>query len=330
MKKCLGCGIELQNENILNVGYTPNMEHDLCMRCFKVKNYGETSNVSKNNDDYIKILKNINNTKDLVLYVVDILNIKENLNEIKEYLSNNIILVLNKKDVLPKSVKEEKIIEFIKESYKFLDIVVVSSLKNLNLDLLMSKIKKYKTGNNVYFVGETNAGKSSLINKIISNYGDNKLELTVSSMPETTLEKIRIKLFDDLYIIDTPGIVVSENIINYLDKKYYKILNTNKEIKPKTFQIYKNQSLLIGDFLRIDYIEGDKNSFTLYIPNGIKIKKINSRHSYLKDLAYKEYELSFHNDLVIYGLGFIKRVINGRIGIYLNKDVKTFLRKNMI
>ena len=135
---------------------------------------------------------------------------------------------------------------------------------------------------------------------------------------------------DDLYIIDTPGIVDKENIINYLDKKYYKILNTNKEIKPKTFQIYRNQSLLIGDFLRIDYIEGDKNSFTLYIPNGIKVKKVNSRHNSLKELSYKEYDLNFHNDLVIYGLGFIKIVINGRIGIYLDKDVKTFLRKNMI
>ena len=330
MKKCAGCGVVLQDENILNVGYTPNLEHDLCMRCFKVTNYGETSNVSKNNEDYINILKNINNTKDLVLYIVDILNMKEDLNEIREYLKNDMILVLNKKDILPRSVKDEKIIEYIKEKYDFLDIIIVSSLKNYNLDLLMSKIKKYKKGNNVYFIGETNAGKSSLINRIVSNYSDNDVELTVSSMPETTLEKIKIKVKDDLNIIDTPGIVAPENIINYLDKKYYKILNTNREIKPKTFQIYKNQSLLIGEFLRIDYLEGDKNSFTLYIPNGIKVKKINSKHNYLKELAYKEYELNFHNDLVIYGLGFIKIVINGKIGVYLDKDVKTFLRKNMI
>ena len=330
MKKCIGCGVVLQNENVLNIGYTPSLDNDYCMRCFKVKNYGETSSVSKSSEEYINILKSISKTNDLVLYIVDILNIKEDLNEIKEYLKNNIVLVLNKKDVLPKSVKDDKIINYLIERYEFLDIVVVSSMNNYNLDILMSKINKYKTSNNVYLVGETNAGKSSLINKIIENYTDKTPDLTVSNMPETTLEKIKIKLNDNLTIVDTPGIVDSMNIINYLDKKYYKILNIKKEIKPKTFQINKNQSLLIGDFLRIDYIEGDKNSFTLYIPNGIKVKKINSKHDYLKHLSYKEYELKFHEDIVIYGLGFIKIVLNGKVGIYLNKDIKTFLRKNMI
>ena len=37
-KKCLGCGVVLQNDNILNIGYTPSLENDYCMRCFKVKN----------------------------------------------------------------------------------------------------------------------------------------------------------------------------------------------------------------------------------------------------------------------------------------------------
>ena len=330
MKKCIGCGIILQSDNILLDGYTPNLDNNYCMRCFKVKNYGETSSVSKTSEDYIEILKSISNSHDLVLYIVDILNIKEDLNEIRDYLKNDIVLVLNKKDLLPKSVKDEKIINYLKERYNFLDIIIVSSINNYNLDLLMSKINKYKKSNNIYIVGETNAGKSSLINKIIGNYTEKEPVLTVSNMPETTIEKIKIKLDDDITLIDTPGIVEPRNIINYLDKKYYKILNSNKEIKPKTFQINKNQSLLVGDFLRIDYLEGDRNSFTLYIPNGIKVKKINSRHNYLKDLSYKEYELKFHEDLVIYGLGFVKVVLNGKIGVYLDKDVKTFLRKNII
>lgn len=330
MKKCLGCGIELQNENILNMGWTPNLENDYCMRCFKVKNYGETSSVNKSSLDYELILENISKTNNLVLYIVDILNIRENLNEIKDKISNKIILVLNKKDCLPKSVKDEKIIAYFKERYDFLDIVVVSSLNNYNIDLLMNKIDKYKNNSDVYLVGETNAGKSSLINRIVSNYTNESPKLTISNMPETTLEEIKVKINNNLTIIDTPGIVESGNIINYVDKKNMKNLNIKKEIKPKTYQINKGQSLLIGDLLRIDYLEGDRNSWTLYIPNGIKIKKINSRHDYLKDLSYNEYELKFHEDLVIYGLGFIKIVLNGKIGVYINKDVEVFLRKNLI
>jgi len=329
-KKCIGCGIKLQTDNILNAGYTPNLENDYCMRCFKVINYGEVINIETHEEDYFKILKGVSRTHDLVLYVVDILNIREDLDYIKEYLKNDIILVLNKRDILPRSVKDEKIINYLKEKYDFLDILVVSTLSNYNMDLLYNKILKCKKSKNVYLVGETNAGKSSLINKMIDNYSGLESVLTISNMPETTLNKIEIELNNKLTLIDTPGLVDSRNIINHLDKKYYKILNTKREIKPKTFQISSGQSLIIGDFLRIDYLDGDRNSFTLYIPNGINVKKINSRHDDLKELSYFEYDIKFNEDLVIYGLGFIKMVIEGKIGIYLNKDIKTFIRKNLI
>ena len=329
-KKCLGCGVVLQNENILNIGYTPNLDNPYCMRCFKVKNYGETNQVATDKEEYLKILKSINKEKSLVLYVVDILNIRENLDDIKKYLTNDIILVLNKRDILPKSVRDEKILKYIMELFTFKDYIIVSSLTNYNMDLLYKKILRYKKGNSVYLVGETNAGKSSLINKMINNYSNLEPTLTISNMPETTLNKIKIELNNKLTLIDTPGLIDSYNIIHHLNSKYYKILNTKQEIKPKTYQISANQSLLIGSFLRIDYIEGDRNSFTLYIPNGIKVKKVNSRRETLKELFYQEYDIKFHEDLVIYGLGFIKIVISGKIGLYLDKDVKRFIRKNLI
>ena len=329
-KECLGCGVLLQNDNILNIGYTPNLENDYCMRCFKVKNYGEIENVAKNKEDYENILRNVSKTNDLVLYVVNILNIRENLDYIYEFLNNDILLVLNKRDILPKSVKDEKIINYLESRYKFKDYVIVSSINNYNLDLFYKKILKYKKSNDVYLVGETNAGKSSLINKMISNYSKNIPSLTTSNVPETTLNEIKVTINKSLNLIDTPGLVDEGNIIYHLRTKYYKILNSRKEIKPRTYQISKNQSLLIGDFLRIDYLEGDRNSFTLYIPNGISVKKVSIKNDNLKEFSYNLYETNFHEDFVIYGLGFIKIVLNTKIGVYLDKDIKTFIRKNLI
>ena len=326
-KNCLGCGVKLQSDNILNIGYTPNLENDYCMRCFKVKNYGISESITSNKEDYINILKSIKKTKDLVLYIVDILNLPSDIMEITNYLDNDIYLVLNKRDVLPKSIKDEKIISYLKEISNFKDYFIVN---NLGMDDLYKKVLKNKKSKEVYLVGETNAGKSSLINKIISNYSEGEPVLTTSNMPETTLDKIKIEINNKLTLVDTPGIVDNQNIIEQLDSKYYKLLNTKKEIKPRTYQINKNTSLLIGDFLRIDYLEGDKNSFTFYIPNSIPIKRINIRRNNLKDLAYQEINMKFHEDLVIYGLGFIKIVLPCKVGLSLDKNIKTFVRKNLI
>ena len=59
-KYCLGCGIKLQDQNMLLEGYTMNLENDYCARCFRLKNYGEYNLSTKSNDEYIEILKGIN------------------------------------------------------------------------------------------------------------------------------------------------------------------------------------------------------------------------------------------------------------------------------
>ena len=332
IKHCEGCGVKLQDENILNLGYTTNLNNDLCMRCFRLKNYGEYESISSNLVDYEKILSMVNRSRELVLYVVDIVNIPEKLSIIKNYLKNDIILVLNKRDLLPMSVKDEKIIDYIKKlNVNFKDIVIISSEKNLNMDNLYKKIIKYKKSNEVYVVGYTNAGKSSLISRFISDYGDGDTNLTVSPLPSTTLNKVYIPISKDITLIDTPGIIDNSNVINFVEKKLYKKLNSKKEIKPRTYQLSKGQSLLLGDLVRLDYIEGEnRNSLTFYIPNEIKIRRTTYKGDKLKDLAVVNLDVGFANDICINGLGFIKVVAGCKITLYLNKDISVFMRNNLI
>jgi ribosome biogenesis GTPase YqeH len=331
-KKCLGCGVELQDENMLLDGYTVNLENDLCQRCFRLKNYGEYQATTKTNEEYQQILEAVGKTKDLVVYVTDVLNVEQDLYDIRKFLPNKILLVLNKRDVIPKSVKDEKLIQYFKDKYDFFnDIVVVSCEKNMNIDHLLNRIKFFQVTKQVYIVGHTNAGKSSLINKLIKNYSDSKQELTISPLPSTTLNLINIEINDYLTIIDTPGLIDEGSITNYVDNELLKIITPKKEIKTKTYQLRRGQSIIIGDLVRIDYVDGEKNSFTLYISNDIKTKRIiSSRHDDLKNLAKRTYQLPFNQDIVIKGLGFIKVVNRGVVDIYLNQRVETFLRDNLI
>jgi ribosome biogenesis GTPase A len=252
---------------------------------------------------------------------------------IRNLIPNKMILVLNKKDVLPKSVKESKLIQYLEsEQIHFEEVIVVSVSKNYNIDYLLKRIKFYQTSKNVYVVGHTNAGKSSLINKLIENYSDNTQELTMSPLPSTTLNTVKIEVNDHLTLIDTPGLVDTGSILNHVDEKMVKKISPKKEIKPRTYQLRKNQSLVIEDMVRIDYVEGEKNSFTLFISNDLKVKRLlNLIHNdEVKDKNKITYQVKYDEDLVISGLGFIKIVNKGVIDLYIDKDVDSFLRKSLI
>ena len=331
-KCCVGCGIKLQDENMLLEGYTTSLDNDICTRCFRLKNYGEIQIVTKSNEEFIEILKSINDTKDLVLYMVDLLNVESDINMIREYIDNKLILLLNKRDLLPKSVKDEKILEYFRSlGLNCQDIIITSFSKNYNVDELFLMIKKYKSSKNVYIVGRTNVGKSTLINTLIKNYSDNEAMLTISPLPSTTLNKISVKLNDDLTLIDTPGLIDRGNVINYVGDDMFKGLMPKKEIKPKTFQIKEGQCLVIDKLCRIDYVEGDRNSFTVFVSNALKVKRRNAKkHEGIKELSVNTYDVGYHKDLVINGLGFVKIVEKAKVAVYTDKNVEVFIRDSLI
>ena len=154
----------------------------------------------------------------------------------------------------------------------------------------------------------------------------------MSPLPSTTLNMVHIDINEHLTLIDTPGLVDVGSILNHVDEKMVKKISPKKEIKPRTYQLRKNQSLVIEDLVRIDYVEGEKNSFTLFISNDLRVKRFLNiiQHEDLKDKNKITYSVKYDEDLVISGLGFIKIVNKGIIDLYIDKDVDSFMRKSLI
>ena len=86
-KKCIGCGSVLQTTNVNLEGFVKSNVYDkssYCERCFKIMHYGEYSVLDKKIDTD-GIIRNINSDKVAsVAFLVDALNINEN---IKKYIS---------------------------------------------------------------------------------------------------------------------------------------------------------------------------------------------------------------------------------------------------
>ena len=332
-KICRGCGALFQSNNPELEGFIKEENKEkstLCERCFKIRNYGEYQKITKKNDDFFEILKQINETGDLVVLVIDIFNINKDIKEICSYFKNNdVLVVLNKRDVLPLSVKINNLLAYVDRlGINYIDKLIISTAKNYNFDLLMNKINTYKKSKNVYVVGFTNVGKSSMINKIIYNYSDSILDVTTSILPSTTHSNLKVDVNENLTLIDTPGIIDDGSIMNYLEPEKLKKVLPRNEIRTITYQIRSKQSIFIEDLVRIDCEMS--NNLTLYFSNKLDIAREFNNSDKLHNLEKHELIVFENQDIVISGLGFIKVTDNGRIIIYTVPNVDVFTRPSLI
>lgn len=329
-KVCIGCGSKFQTLDKNKEGYINPKVYEkatLCERCFKIKYYGEAY-VTDNPKDKTSLIKMINDSKKSVVYLVDTLTISKETLSVIDSLSNKVYLVLTKRDLLPKSVKNSKLKEYISNLTLIKDVFVISALKNNGVTELYNELIK-NNEKSVYVIGYTSSGKSTFINKLLMLNGKSG-NITTSSLPNTTLECINIKLNDKLTLIDTPGFVSENSSYNYIDVDIYKKLLPKSVIKPKVYTIKKDFMIILGDILRIENNSNEDVNLVFYFKNEIKLNKMRSiRNELLKDKDKLDVKVS-DKDIVLEGLGYIKVVGYANLTMYtLNKKMIS-VRNKMI
>lgn len=299
MKKCLGCGALLQTSNPKRVGY---IDKDVlnkakyCQRCFKITHYNQNLIMPLPNINEI-IVKEVNKKAQYVFFLIDFLNISKEIVDMYHSFKCSKTLVINKIDIIPSSIKLDKIKYALKDIYGIDNVIFMSSKSKKNTNV----ISKTMILNNIleaYILGYTNAGKSTLINDICLANGliDNKI--TTSLIPNTTLDFIKIKLKDNLTIIDSPGFTLEKSLYDLSNFDLIKRIMPKDVLKPKTFQLNVNTGLIIEDKYII--LTNTKNSFTCYFSNQINVSKVFKEYSDCEVLkCHKD------SDLVIKSLGFI-------------------------
>ena len=333
-KECKGCGSILQSDNISKEGYVSASKIDTvdyCERCYKIIHYGEFS-ILETKIDFDNMIKKINEDENAsIVFLIDLLNMNEEaINYIFKFINKRIYVLLTRRDLLPKSVKDAKLVNYFREHYyDSPNILVVSSKKKKNIDEFLKMIKRDRV-KKIYVVGATNSGKSTLINALLSAVGKIPT-VTTSALPNTTANFIKIEFDENLTIIDTPGFVLENSIYNSLKYKEVINLQPKKEIKVKTFQIKPYETITVNDYLRIDYLEDYKNSFSFYMNNNLTYTRMKTKNTdKLRLLEKISLHINDNEDIVINGLGFIKVTKACRVNVYVLNDGLVSVRKNMI
>ncbi|AJY76249.1 ribosome biogenesis GTPase YqeH [Paenibacillus beijingensis] len=363
---CAGCGAALQTAEKDKPGFVPEAalkrEPVICQRCFRIKNYNEASTVALDHDEFLRLLGSIGGTDSLVVHIVDLFDFEGSLiSGLQRFVGGNpVLLVVNKIDLLPKGTNYNRIRNWVQRQAKsqglrVVDVVLCSAKRNMGFEHVIDALEQFRGRRDVYVVGATNVGKSTLINRLIRDYSDLDRELTVSRYPGTTLDAVRIPLDDGNFIIDTPGIVYPSRLTEMVPREVLQALLPDKPIKPFVYQLNPGQTLFMGSLVRFDYVDGERLSFTLYVSGGLpvhrtKLERADELYAEHKGVllsppnaeqlaeipAWTRHSLriprGIKTDVFISGLGWIQ--VNGDSGalveVYAPKGVKVLTREALI
>ena len=241
----------------------------ICKRCHGLQNSGRvddtlrpgwTDEPTLSQDQFRELLRPISEKPAVVICLIDLFDFGGSvLRELDGIAGENpVILAANKADLMPSQMGKNRIENWVRRELEYMG---VQSLANIGgavrlvscktgdgIASMMDKAKELAetVGGDIYVVGAANAGKSTLINNILSrnNQEDkpafkgkklragnrNKIKgaLTTSPLPGTTLKFIKIDLGDGLHLYDTPGLLVPGTITQLLTADELKVVCPKK------------------------------------------------------------------------------------------------------
>jgi len=287
--KCPGCGVELQTTDPNKIGYIPESSllersEPICQRCYRIKHYSD--NIAPEVIHYsLSDLKTISAECDITFVVVDLLDIEGTWSEaIRKAVKSKLFVLLNKFDLIPKHIDARQIIEWFSGEYKIPpgQLQPVSSVNNFGIKPLMKILNRT---HKCCFTGATNAGKSTLLNKIITKEGYS--QSTASPFSGTTLGRVKRTLKSGTTIIDTPGIEVKQRMMQFISPEERHLVFKTDKLTRKTYKPEPGQTIFFGGLCRIDIEDTARDGYS-------PIFQLFSGHNIVYHLTHQSDAEDFH------------------------------------
>ena len=351
--RCYHCGAILQCENPDEKGYivpeslnraTP-IQIIYCDRCFETMKAFNNSELSQDVDQgVLKILNDAFATDAYIIWVVDLFSFNGTLNsEIANKVKRlNLTVIGTKRDLFPSSVKDESLIEYLKERFGEYGIkpntVRLLGTNKFDAKELIEAMNKARQGHDVYMIGNITSGKTSIINKALKGY-ENKTSRQIKTIkyPGTQLDVLEIPLSRSSFFYELPGISQNTSAAGKLEKDVAKQLTPKKALKVTQKSMSPGDALMIGSVAAFEVLKGKSNTYKLYTAEAVETRKVsikklddeindnNVRRSIrpvsdrlVSFLDYDMFEYAMENDkkwhdIAIEGVGWLSFVAQGQI-----------------
>ncbi|XP_059826094.1 nitric oxide-associated protein 1 [Hypanus sabinus] len=230
---CSGCGAVLHCTDPSLAGYLPSEKYKqlaavgaaalrraVCQRCFLLVHHQKALEVQVPLADYQRMMGRVGRHKALVLYMLDLLDLSSGCGLIADLLPllsehNSVLVLANKTDLIPADNPRylqrlrRQVLQLCSQAGLWAepqskgDVHLISAKTGYGIETLISRLQNtWKFQGDVYLVGGTNVGKSTLFNTLLhSDYCKSKASdviqrATVSRWPGTTLNLLKFPIIN--------------------------------------------------------------------------------------------------------------------------------------
>ena len=143
--------------------------------------------------------------------------------------------------------------------------------------------------------------------------------------------------------------MTDKQLASYLNSKDLDLIAPKKPLKPATYQLNSGQTLFLGGLGRIDFVSGEKTSFTVYTARGLYVHRTKTENAdefyekHVGDLLTpphgdenlpamkgQTYHPTTKSDLLFGGIGFITVPAGVVVKTYLPGGIGQGIRRALI
>lgn len=237
----------------------------ICKRCHGLQNFGKvdeslrpgwTDEPLLSQEKFRNLLRPIREKPAVIIALVDLFDFSGSvLPELDKIAGDNpVILAANKADLLPSQMGRVRVENWVRRELEYLGVKslanvggavrLVSCKTGIGVSSMLAKARSLadEMDCDIYVVGAANAGKSTLLNQILSKASEDKPDrkvragnrnalkgaVTTSPLPGTTLKFIKVDLGGGRNLYDTPGLLVPGTLTQLLTPDELKIVVPKK------------------------------------------------------------------------------------------------------